>query len=231
MQRERAIAILEQHQAEIQSLGVKSLALFGSVARDQAEPDSDVDLLVEFDENQCPKGFAFFEIEDYFVNLLGRSVDLVEPHLIKLRLQKRILNKSVPIFPIVNGKTRTYPLPIYGMTAKDWKIYIDDILDAMSKIQRYTQGISFEDFEANEEKVDAVIRNISIIGEAASKMLQEAKEVAQKYPQVPWEGMRNIWNRTIHDYRNISLAKIWIAVQDIPHQHQLLNQLLELEGE
>ncbi|HVN56266.1 MAG TPA: nucleotidyltransferase domain-containing protein [Anaerolineaceae bacterium] len=49
MERERVLNILRQHWAEISSFGVKSLALFGSVARDEARPDSDVDLLVEFD--------------------------------------------------------------------------------------------------------------------------------------------------------------------------------------
>ena len=48
MQRDQVLSILNAHQADLQSLGVKSLEIFGSVARDEARPDSDVDCLVEF---------------------------------------------------------------------------------------------------------------------------------------------------------------------------------------
>ncbi len=48
MKRDQVLAILNAHQAELQNLGVKSLELFGSVARDEARPDSDIDFLVKF---------------------------------------------------------------------------------------------------------------------------------------------------------------------------------------
>ena len=50
LRKDQVLAILSAHQAELRELGVKSLALFGSVARDEARPDSDVDLLIEFEE-------------------------------------------------------------------------------------------------------------------------------------------------------------------------------------
>jgi len=49
MRRARALQIIAEHEADLRSLGVRSLSIFGSVARDEAEPESDIDLLVEFD--------------------------------------------------------------------------------------------------------------------------------------------------------------------------------------
>jgi hypothetical protein len=73
MNRKQVLRILKEHSAEIAGqYGVKSLALFGSVARDQASPASDVDLLVEFDR---PVGlFGLFALQEYLENLLGKKV-------------------------------------------------------------------------------------------------------------------------------------------------------------
>lgn len=63
MNREQVIALVQAHRAQLQALGVKSLALFGSVARDEARDDSDVDFLVEFDR---PGGlFQLFRVRHY----------------------------------------------------------------------------------------------------------------------------------------------------------------------
>jgi predicted nucleotidyltransferase len=76
-------------------LGVRELALFGSVARDQAGPDSDVDLLVEFDR---PVGmFAFLELKEYLEELLGTPVDLVTRSALKPQLHDRILAEAIGV--------------------------------------------------------------------------------------------------------------------------------------
>ena len=75
MKRDEVLRLLEAHQEELARFGVRSLALFGSVARDEAAPGSDVDFLVEFE------GAATFdryvELIAYLENLLGCSVDLI----------------------------------------------------------------------------------------------------------------------------------------------------------
>jgi predicted nucleotidyltransferase len=74
MRRDEAIAILAAHREDLKRYRVKSLALFGSVARDEAGPDSDVDLLVEFDR---PVGyFLFFDLKEHLEDLLDAPVDL-----------------------------------------------------------------------------------------------------------------------------------------------------------
>ncbi len=93
MQRDEALAILRAHRAELHDHGVRSLALFGSVARDEAGPDSDVDLLVEFSR---PVGlFGFVRLQRHLAERLGRNVDLVTRDALIPALRERILAEAV----------------------------------------------------------------------------------------------------------------------------------------
>ncbi|MHB8732544.1 MAG: HepT-like ribonuclease domain-containing protein [bacterium] len=75
------------------------------------------------------------------------------------------------------------------MPPERWQDRIDDILIAISKIQRYVAGSSFETFKTDEKTVDAVVRNLSIIGEAARHV---PPEVQARAPTIPWAEMRGI---------------------------------------
>ncbi|MBD2327765.1 nucleotidyltransferase family protein [Alkalinema sp. FACHB-956] len=75
MQRETALAILRQHREVLRGLGVRSLSIFGSVARDRAHADSDVDILVDWD---APLTFdRYMDVKLYLEDQLGTQVDLV----------------------------------------------------------------------------------------------------------------------------------------------------------
>ncbi|HEY9695426.1 MAG TPA: nucleotidyltransferase family protein [Oculatellaceae cyanobacterium] len=74
MKRDEVLEILATHRKQLQEMGVKSLNLFGSVARDEAHLDSDVDFIVEFDR---PGGlFQLLQVQYYLEDILGCSVDL-----------------------------------------------------------------------------------------------------------------------------------------------------------
>ena len=93
MRQQEALAILSSHHETIRRFGVKSLALFGSVARDEARPDSDVDLLVEFDR---PVGlFTFVRLKRYLEAILGCSVDLGTPDSLKPYLREPVLREAI----------------------------------------------------------------------------------------------------------------------------------------
>jgi len=93
MKRDRAIAILKLHQEKLKDFRVKSLDLFGSVARDEARPDSDVDLLVEFDR---PVGlFTFLRLQRYLETILDCSVDLGTTDSLKDYLREPVLKEIV----------------------------------------------------------------------------------------------------------------------------------------
>jgi uncharacterized protein len=93
MLQERALEILSKHRHELQQFGVRSIALFGSVVREEARPESDIDILVEFGR---PIGLlAFLQLQHRLEDLLGRRVDLVTPAALKRQLRDRILKEAV----------------------------------------------------------------------------------------------------------------------------------------
>lgn len=98
MKRAEALAVLQEHRDELQSMGVKSLALFGSVARDEARPDSDVDLLVEFDGR--PIGlFAIAHMQEYLEGMFpGAKVDLVIRRAVFPEFKENIEREAVDVF-------------------------------------------------------------------------------------------------------------------------------------
>ncbi len=84
---------LAAHRDKLTRLGVKTLAVFGSVARDEARPDSDVDILVEF---QGPATFnSYMDLKFFLEDLLGRPVDLVTRKSIRPRLKTQIEREAL----------------------------------------------------------------------------------------------------------------------------------------
>lgn len=97
------------------------------------------------------------------------------------------------------------------MPSRDWQFRIDDIVEAIDKIERYTSGIDFSTWQNDEKTVDAVIRNLEVIGEASSHL---PLEVQEQYKDVPWGMMRGIRNILAHEYFGIDLEIIWKTVKD-----------------
>ncbi len=93
MGRAEVVNALQRHAAEIRGHGVRRLALFGSLARNEDGPESDVDILVEFERPISL--FGFLEVKEYLESLLGRSVDLVTREALKPQLRDRILGEAV----------------------------------------------------------------------------------------------------------------------------------------
>ena len=96
MRCEEALTILRAALPELRSrYAVKDIAVFGSVARDEAGPDSDVDLLVEFEPGQSGGYFKFFALQEDLAGRLHHSVDLVTPDALKRQLRDRILAEAI----------------------------------------------------------------------------------------------------------------------------------------
>lgn len=81
------------------------------------------------------------------------------------------------------------------MPPRGWKLRITDILEAIGLIRDYVEGLDFEAFRADRKTVDAVIRNITVIGEAARSV---PREIADAHPEIPWKVMRDIRNVVVH---------------------------------
>lgn len=96
MHRNEVLRLLALHQEELGRMGVKSLALFGSVVRDEARPESDVDVLVEFGQ---PVGlFRFFEVQCRLEEIIGAKVDLVTRGAVIEELREEIYGEAVSVF-------------------------------------------------------------------------------------------------------------------------------------
>jgi uncharacterized protein len=92
MTRDEILKTIEANRPSLSLLGVSELALFGSFARNEAGPDSDVDFLVEFSEKSFDR---YMGLKELLEDLLGRKVDLVLKSTIKPRLRERILSEAV----------------------------------------------------------------------------------------------------------------------------------------
>jgi predicted nucleotidyltransferase len=91
--RAEALARIAACKANLRSMGVTSLQLFGSAGRDELTPASDVDALVEFER---PVGaFAFMDVRDFLAGILGRDVDLVTPDAVRPWMRDRVRQDGV----------------------------------------------------------------------------------------------------------------------------------------
>ena len=96
MNRDEILKILRAHRDELRKrFGVKSLAVFGSVARGEARPDSDVDILVEFESS--PGFDGYMALKFYLEDLLGRKVDLVMKNALKPWARDVVLREKVDV--------------------------------------------------------------------------------------------------------------------------------------
>ncbi len=96
MNRTQTVQLLTQHKPELaRRFGVSQLALFGSSARDEARPDSDVDVLVSFDGPATSK--RFFGVQFYLEDLLGRPVDLVTDKALRAELRPHVEREAIRV--------------------------------------------------------------------------------------------------------------------------------------
>ncbi len=101
--------------------------------------------------------------------------------------------------------------------------YIAHMLEAATLAQSYVEGLGKLDFINDKKTQQAVILNIMVIGEAATKLADEYPEFVARYPQVQWKSMRGMRNRLAHGYFDINLDVVWETVkQALP---ALANQL------
>ena len=98
MERDKVIATLRAHEPELRAAGVVRLSLFGSTARDEARPDSDVDLLASFDEARNLSLLDMIGIENRLADVLGHPVDLIEEGTLRPRARQSANREAVRAF-------------------------------------------------------------------------------------------------------------------------------------
>jgi len=108
------------------------------------------------------------------------------------------------------------------MSRRDWTLFVADMLEACDKIAGYTSGMGFDEFCADSRTVDAVVRNLEIIGEASTGIPEGIKLLK---PEVDWVAIKGLRNRIVHEYFGLSLSVIWAIVEnDLPVLAQQLRE-------
>jgi uncharacterized protein with HEPN domain len=111
-----------------------------------------------------------------------------------------------------------------GKAGREWRFYIDDMIGFAEKALAYTEGMDQQAFTASGITYDAVLRNLELIGEAATRIPEEVREKRQ---EIPWRMIIATRNRLIHAYLGIDDDIIWSIIRDdIP---PLLNALKQLK--
>jgi len=106
---------------------------------------------------------------------------------------------------------------------RDMRLYIEDILNSITKIQQYTQTIDEQDFLDNTQIQDAVLRRLEIIGEAAKNIPNDFRN---KYPRIPWKNIAGLRDILIHEYFGVNLRRAWkVAKEDILDLKQELSKV------
>ncbi len=94
---------------------------------------------------------------------------------------------------------------------RDYKLYLDDISEAAKRIERYIRGFTLEKLKKDSLTVDAVVRNLEIIGEAAKRIPANVKE---KYPDIEWKKIAGLRDILVHEYFGIDLEVLWDIIEN-----------------
>ena len=109
--------------------------------------------------------------------------------------------------------------------SRDYKVYLQDILEAIRKIQNFTKGISKNSFLSDEKTFDAVIRNLEIIGEAIKNI---PDHVRNNHHKIEWRKIAGLRDVLIHEYFGIDEDIVWEIIEDkLPHLKRQIQEILK----
>jgi uncharacterized protein with HEPN domain len=107
--------------------------------------------------------------------------------------------------------------------AREWRFYLDDMISFAEKVLAYSEGFEREAFFSDSMRYDATVRNLELIGGAATRI---PEAVRNAHPEIPWRLIIATRNRLIHGYLGIDKDTLWSIIQDeIPTLLQILRKV------
>jgi len=109
---------------------------------------------------------------------------------------------------------------------RDYKLYLDDILEAAKRIEKYTKDLTSEKFEKNNLVIDGVVRNLEIIGEAVKNLPANVKD---KHPDIEWKKIAGLRDILAHEYFGIDMKILWDIIENkLPDLKKEVFRLLKI---
>jgi uncharacterized protein with HEPN domain len=109
------------------------------------------------------------------------------------------------------------------MSDRPVSVLVEDMLERVDRISRYTRGLDYDAFVDDEKTIDAVVRSFEVIGEAARRLPPEFKA---KHSEIPWHQIAGLRNRIVHEYFDVDLGLVWeIATTELPRLKVSLTRL------
>lgn len=110
------------------------------------------------------------------------------------------------------------------MRSKSPHIWLEDIIDACNSISDYVENVSEKDFVNDDMRYNASIRMISVIGESIANLEDKFKD---SYPQIPWQEVKAMRNRLIHEYWQTDLEQVYLScTQEVPDLRKMVKDIL-----
>ena len=176
--------------------GICEFSFFGSVLTDDFRPDSDIDVLVAFEDDSKHTLFDLVHIEDELKQIFGREVDLLTRQGVE-RSRNYIRRKSI---------LSSLEQPISRDMA-----YLLDILLAAKDARDFTAGLEKDAFLSDRKCQCAVTYCLEVIAEAVKRLSDDSQ---RKYPDIPWSAMERVRDLHIPADDKVNLNEVWDTVQD-----------------
>lgn len=115
------------------------------------------------------------------------------------------------------------------MKRRDFRDYLQDIIDSINDLQFFIKSMGFESFIKDRKTINAVIRSIEVIGEATKRI---PKSIRDKTPSIPWRKMAGMRDKMIHEYFGVDMGILWKTIkEDIPSLKYQIQNVLKSLGE